>query len=58
MKEDEAIKRMEQQIRKYNLIDYDPTTTLLNKFQKEVALLKSDFHLPKKIVLFVSMEAL
>ena len=33
----DAIKRIEEQIEKSNIIDYDPTTTLLNKFQKELA---------------------
>ena len=37
MKEEGAIKRIEEQIGKSNMIDYDPTTTLLNKFQKKLA---------------------
>ena len=32
MKEEDAIKRIEEQIGKSIIIDYDPTTTLLNKF--------------------------
>ena len=37
MKEEDAIKRIEEQIGKSNIIDYDPTATLLNKFQKKLA---------------------
>ena len=40
MKEDDAIKRIKEQIEKSSIIDYDPTTTLLNKFQKELAKLR------------------
>ena len=35
MQENEAIKQVKVQIRKWKIIDYDSTTTLLNKFQKE-----------------------
>ena len=42
MKEEEAIKRIEKQIGKSNIIDYDPATTLLNKFQKEIAKLRNE----------------
>ena len=46
MEEEGAIKRIEEQIGKSITIDYDPTTTLLNKFQKELAKLKKEgnFH--------------
>ena len=37
MEEEDAIKRIEEQIGKSVIIDYDPRTTLLNKFQKELA---------------------
>ena len=40
MEEEDAIKRIEVQIGKSIIIDYDPTTTLLNKFQKELAKLR------------------
>ena len=40
MEEKDAIKRIEEQIGKSIIIDYDPTTTILNKFQKELAKLK------------------
>ena len=40
MEEEEAIKRIEEQIGKSIIIDYDPITTLLNKFQKELAKLR------------------
>ena len=42
MKEEDAIKRIEEQIGKANMIDYDPTTTLLNKFPKELAQLRKE----------------
>ena len=42
MKEDDAIKRIKEQIEKSSIIDYDPTTTLLNKFQKELAKLRKE----------------
>ena len=42
MKEKNAIKRIEKQIWKSNIIDYDPTTTLLNKFQKQLAKLRKE----------------
>ena len=38
MKEEDAIKSIEEHI----IIDYDPTATLLNKFQKELAKLKKE----------------
>ena len=37
MKEEDAIKRIEKQMGKSIITDYDPTTTLLNKFQKELS---------------------
>ena len=37
MKEEEEIKRIEAQVRKSKLINYDPTTTLLNTCQKYVS---------------------
>ena len=42
MEEEDAIKRKEEQIGKSIIIDYDPTTTLLNKFQKELAKLRKE----------------
>ena len=42
MEEDNAIKRIEEQIGKSIIIDYDPTTTLLNKFQRELAKLRKE----------------
>ena len=45
MKEDDAIKRIKEQIEKSSIIDYDPTTTLLNKFQKELAKLRKEWSL-------------
>ena len=39
MKEEDAIKSIEEHI----IIDYDPTATLLNKFQKELSTRKSVF---------------
>ena len=36
MKEEDTIKRIEEQMGKSNIIDYDPTT-LLNKFKRELA---------------------
>ena len=42
MKEDDAIKRIKEQIEKSSIIDYDPTATLLNKFQKELAKLRKE----------------
>ena len=35
MEEEDAIKRIEEQIGKSIILDYDPTTTLLNKLRKE-----------------------
>ena len=49
MKEEEVIKRIEKQIMKSNIIDYDPTTTLLNKFQKELAKLRKEGKFDNKI---------
>ena len=40
MKEEEAVERIEEQIGMLNIIDYDPTATLLDKFQKELAKLR------------------
>ena len=37
-----GIKRIEKQVRKSNIIDSDLTTTLLNKFQKELAKLRKE----------------
>ena len=37
IKEKDAIQKMEEQIGKSKIIDYDPTRALLKKFQKEVA---------------------
>ena len=37
MEEKDAIKRSEEQIGKSIITDYDPTATLLNKFEKELA---------------------
>ena len=37
MKEEDAIKRIEKQMGKSIITDFDPTTTLLNKFQKELS---------------------
>ena len=42
MKEEDAIKRTEEQIGKSVIIDYDPTAALLNKFQKERAKLRKE----------------
>ena len=42
MKEEDAIKRIEEQIEKSNIINYDPTATLLNKFQKDLAKLRKE----------------
>ena len=39
---EEWIKRIEAQIGQSNIIDYDPTTTLLNKLQKELAKLRKE----------------
>ena len=36
MKEEDTIKRIEEQMGKSNIIDFDPTT-LLNKFKRELA---------------------
>ena len=40
MEEEDAIKRIEEQIGKLIIIDYDPTITLLNMVQKEPVELK------------------
>lgn len=42
IEEKEAIKKIEEQIGKSKIIDYDPTTTLLNKFQKTLASLRKE----------------
>ena len=42
MNEEESIKRIEEKIGKSNIMDYDPTTTLLNKFQEELAKLRKE----------------
>ena len=42
MKKEEAIKRIVEQFRKSDTIDYDPTTILLDKFQRELAKLKKE----------------
>ena len=49
MKEKDAIKRIEEQIRKSIITDDDPTTTLLNKFHKEFAKLRKERKLKKLI---------
>ena len=36
MEEEDAIKKIDEQIGKSIIIDYDPTTTLLNKFQSQI----------------------
>ena len=42
MKEEDAIKRIEEQIGMPVITDYDPTSTPLNKFQKEQAKLRKE----------------
>ena len=42
MKEEGAIKRIEEEIGKSVIIDYETITTLLNKFQKELAKLRKE----------------
>ena len=42
MEEEDEIKRIEEQTGKSTIIDYDPTTTLMNKFQKELAKLREE----------------
>ena len=42
MEEEDAVKRIEEQIRNSIIIDYDPTITLLYKFQKELARLRKE----------------
>ena len=42
MEEEDVIKRIKEQIGKSIIIDYDPTTTLLNRFQKELAKLRKE----------------
>ena len=49
MKEEDAIKRIEEQIGKSHIIDYDPAPTLLNKFQKELAELRKEGNFDNKI---------
>ena len=48
VEEEDAIKRIEKQIGKSVIIDYDPTTTLLNKFQKELAKLRKEGNFDNK----------
>ena len=48
MKEEDAIKRIEEQIGMSVIIGYDPTTTLLNKFQKELAKLRKEGNFDNK----------
>ena len=48
MEEEDAIKRIEEQIGKSIITDYDLTTTLLNKFQKELAKLGKEGKFHKK----------
>ena len=49
MKEQDATKRIEEQIGKSNIIGYDPTITLLNKFRKELAKLRKEGEFENKI---------
>ena len=42
MEEEEEIKRIEEEIGKSIIIDFDPTATLVNKFQKEVVKLRKE----------------
>ena len=49
MKEEDAIKRIEEQIGKSHTIDYDPAPTLLNKCQKELAELRKEGNFDNKI---------
>ena len=42
IKEEEAIQKIEEQIWKSKIINHDPTPTLLNKFQKELAKLRKE----------------
>ena len=42
IKEEDAIRKIEEQIGKSKIIDHDPTPTLLKKFQKELAKLKKE----------------
>ena len=42
MEEEDAIKRIDEQIGKLITIDYDPTITLLNMVQKELAKLRKE----------------
>ena len=42
MEEEDAIKRIDEQIGKLIIIDYDPTITLLNMVQKERAKLRKE----------------
>ena len=42
MEEEDAINIIEEQIWKSIIIDYNPTATLLNKFQKELAKLRKE----------------
>ena len=51
MKEEEAINRIEEQIGKSIITNYDPTTTPLNKFQKELAKLRKERKFDNKTLL-------
>ena len=48
LEEEGAIKKIEEQIGKSLITDYDPTTTLLNKFQKEVPKLRKEGNFDNK----------
>ena len=48
IKEKDVIQKMEEQIGKSKIIDYDPTRALLNKFQKQLAKLKKENKLDNK----------
>ena len=42
IKEEDAIQKIEEKIGKSKVIDHDPTPTLLNKFQKDLAKLREE----------------
>ena len=42
IKEEDTTQKIEEQIGKSKVIDHDPTSTLLNKFQKELAELRKE----------------
>ena len=48
MKEEEAVKRIEEQIGKSNIIHYDSTTTMWDKLLKELAELSTERKLDQK----------